>query len=510
MLVQYMKRLCPILIFLLSSVILLCQNKQDYIWPLGLEAAVGDGILLDFNKKPVDISKRMGILGMARGVATIADRNGMLLFYTNGWAVANKEHHVMPNGLGLNDGRYFQEFWRGNWDFGILARQDMIILPDPSDSLGYYIIHKPFEYNPDQDDKPKFTMETMKYSYVDMRLDGGLGDVTKKDSTFFEGQFQSDYLSALANEDNTGWWFMTPARYDSLYYTWLLDEQGISLVDSQAIGPIAHLESFGFAGDARFSPDGSKYAYFNLIDGLSLFDFDRQTGELSHLRRMEWAPTDEYNWASTIEFSPNSRFIYIGNEKELFQLDTWTENLSDGLMLIHEWGELPELSESFFSLGLGPDCKIYCRSGNGSYFFHTIHSPDKLGLACDFIANDVILPNISSGAAFPNVPRFRVDEAEKCDSSITMVNGVNVFWRRDLEVYPSPASEYVTVTLPEGKKGSVNIIDMQGQVVWHEDNLTGTPQVDVSNLPAGLYSVEFVPERNEERVIYTQKVSVVH
>lgn len=141
---------------------------------------------------------------------------------------------------------------------------------------------------------------------------------------------------------------------------------------------------------------------------------------------------------------------------------------------------------------------------------HTIHNPDEKGEACNFMQRDVILPNISSAGAFPNVPRFRVDEAEKCDSTITMVNGISVFWRRDLEVYPSPASDYVTVALSDSKKGSVSIIDMQGQVVWYEDNLTGTPQVDVSDLPAGQYSVEFVPERNEERIIYTEKVSVVH
>jgi len=484
------------------------QNKQDYVWPMGLDW--NGGIVLDFNSKPMSSYPRNGILSMRRTLGMVSDKNGKLLFYSNGWAVANKEHQIMTNGLGLNDNKYFQEFWRSDWVDGGSARQDIIVLPDPVDTMGYYIIHKPFEYNPDQDEKPRFTMETIRYTYVDMRLDGGLGDVTDKDVIFFNGQLQSDYLTAIATEDNTGWWIMTPARYDSLYYTWLLDGEGIELIDSQAIGPIAHLESFDFAGDARFSPDGTKYAYFNLYDGLSLFDFDRATGQLSNLKRLDWDPYNEFNIAGAIEFSPNSRYIYITDQVELHQVDTWENNLKDGLEFIAEWDGFIDLAATtFYAMSLAPDCKIYVRSGSSSSYFHTIHNPDEQGTACNFIQHDVLLPNISSAGAFPNVPRFRVDEAEKCDSTITMVNGVNVFWRRDLEVYPSPANEYITVKIPDQKTGTIHLKNMQGQVVWQQTQLSGQHVIEVCDFAPGLYSVEFLPEQNTERVVYTQKITVV-
>ncbi len=201
-----------IIVFLkiILNTVVCSQNKQDYIWPLGLDW--NGGIILDFNTNPLSSYPRDGVLDISRSVATICDNSGELLFYCNGWAVANRHHEVMPNGLGINDGRYFQEFWRGDWVNGSLLRQDMIILLDPADSLGYFIVHKTREYNPDQDEKPRFTMETLKYSYVDMKLDDGMGDVTEKDTTIFKGRLQADYLTAISMPNKKDWWIINPAQ----------------------------------------------------------------------------------------------------------------------------------------------------------------------------------------------------------------------------------------------------------------------------------------------------------
>jgi hypothetical protein len=59
---------------------------------------------LDFNSgAPVALSD--GQLNTLEGCATIADNNGDLLFYTDGYTVYNKNHTIMPNGTGL----------AGNW-----------------------------------------------------------------------------------------------------------------------------------------------------------------------------------------------------------------------------------------------------------------------------------------------------------------------------------------------------------------------------------------------------------
>ena len=103
----------------------------------------------DFNLRPFEPTTRGGELQFDQNNASICDKDGNLLFYTNGCAVANRHHEVMPNGDGLNVGSFFYDFWGGDCADGYPGSQNITILPDPSYDLGYYIIHKPINYNPD-------------------------------------------------------------------------------------------------------------------------------------------------------------------------------------------------------------------------------------------------------------------------------------------------------------------------------------------------------------------------
>ena len=143
---------------------------------------------------------------------------------------------------------------------------------------------------------------------------------------------------------------------------------------------------------------------------------------------------------------------------------------------------------------------------------HIIHKPDEQGQACDFQEQGLVLPHISSTGSFPNFPRFRVDEEEKCDPSILTFVGETVYWRRDMTVFPNPAIDRITLELPEAyARGEVYVVDMEGQIVMTQElgpEQTGSGFqtsmiLDVSVLPVGSYSVEFVPEDNAERVVYT-------
>jgi hypothetical protein len=108
----------------------------------------------------------------------------------------------------------------------------------------------------------------------------------------------------------------------------------------------------------------------------------------------------------------------------------------------------------------------------------------------------------------PNFPRFRVDDEEKCDSTITLVNGVDIFWRRDLDVYPNPSSDYVDVIIPDDiGGGTLYIITPQGQMVKsvsfkRKEQL----RIDVSELNSGIYNFEILADDNKEKVIYTTRV----
>ena len=493
----------------------LSQLKHDYYWPMGNDQSMDSGVQafeFDFNELPMEPSERDRFFSFDRCIGSICDSEGKLLFYTNGCFIADSNHERMENGDSLNYNNYYELRLNEGCEFGYPSKQDLTILPDPGYDKGYYIIHKPNKIR-DTTEVPYYTTsEEIFLSYVDMSLNNGLGKVTTKRDTLISVKYlQGSHMTAINHDDGESWWILQPSLTPTgnMYYRMLLDETGIAKVDSQAIGPQFIPEIWPTksrsGGHSKFSQDGTMYAYFNLYDGLHLYDFDRETGLLSNGRYLEWAPMAWYNQAGSVEFSPNSKFLYLVNQYELFQIDLAIEDLSEGIHKIADADTsiIDPFTMTFFMMSLGPDCKIYIRPGSSTNVMSTIHNPNGRGQECDLRQADLVLPRTSSAGGFPNFPPFRVDEENKCDPSISMVDGFKVFWRRDLSIYPSPASTSTTVDIPEGMRGWLCVLDMLGHRVWQEEKVTGRATIDLSTLPEGIYSVEFLPEDNVERVVYT-------
>ena len=505
--------LCTALVIILSPTSISGQSKQDYIWFFGKDQNINEegiqGIRFDFNDKPFQPYVATNGLSYDQNNASICTPEGELLFYTNGCAVANREHQIMPNGDSINAGLYFDVLWLGDCKNGYPGVQDITILKDPAYDDGYYIIHKTRDYIPGND--PSRTMRQLKFSYVDISLNSGLGDVTVKNVPFAESKSEKgylwSYLSTIAHSNQADWWIVQPDFDGNLFYTFLLDSDGFSLVDSTRLVGIDFGRNSSASGASTFSPDGKLYAYYNMEEGLWVYDFDRSTGTFSNERSLIVAQ-DPNSTFSGLEFSPNSRFIYLCDADSLFQVDLWEPDLEDGKILIDTYRDNPldQFGTRFFKSALGPDCRVYIRGGSGSKFMHVIHKPDEKGLACDFEMRGIVFPQFISTGSFPNFPRYRIDEDEVCDPTITSLFGDDIFYRRDLDVYPNPVRDNLTIQFPEGHRGHVYIIDMQGQIVWSGDNNNPKTQLDVSFLSSGTYSVEYIPDDNEGRTIYTSLI----
>lgn len=496
-------------VIMLFSSILLGQNKQDYYWGFGFDQDTLPGVQaseFDFNVKPFEPQVRQGGLRFDQNNASICDKDGNLLFYTNGCAVANRIPEMMPEGDSINAGVFFDYIWGGDCRTGYPGTQDITILPDPGNEDGYYIIHKPVEF-----DTAAFEayFEFIRFSYVDLSLDSGYGDVVVKNKVLYQGEVIWSYLTSMKHANGHDWWIINPVFPDG-YLTFLLSEEGLILQETQQ-APLWDRRHTPASGDARFSPDGKKYALFNKYDGLNLYDFDRETGKLSGHQILDFARPESARFA-TCEWSPSSQFLYLIERDTVWQLDTTVEPLIDGLVFIDEYdGSTDPTFPNFKESALGPDCRIYIRPGSSTYTFHVINKPDEKGAACDFVQRAIKLPYISSVGSFPNFPRFRVDDDEKCDPSISSIVGETVWWRRDLQVYPSPTLGPITIELPEGhQSGRLYAVNMQGQVVLDKqlEIATGEVSMDLSNLPEGIYSVEFLPEDNKERIVWTSRVVV--
>ena len=311
---------------LICNVTLLsAQNKQDYYWPFGFDETFINGFEFDFNERPFSPSERIGELGFDQMNASICDPEGNLLMYTNGCAVANRNHQMMPNGDSINAGIFFDDFWRGDCRRGYPGPQEITILPDPANDFGYFIIHKPDSYNPGAENP--FPNDSLQYTYVDLALEDGLGDVTVKNTTFFRGRLVSNYLTPIIHPNQKDYWIINPI-FPSGFLIYYLDDQGLHNRGVHP-GPVWDPIKASSSGFARFSPDGLKYAYFNQYDGLYLYDFDREDATFSNEQHIPGTNPLTGIFA-TCEWSPSSRFLYMSRADSLWQLDTWAESIESG------------------------------------------------------------------------------------------------------------------------------------------------------------------------------------
>jgi hypothetical protein len=485
------------------------SQKEDYHWLGGIETNISGGIngyILNFNEKPtlpeyIDLS-----LGFTDNNASISDKEGNLLFYFNGCAVFNKYGEVMPNGDSINAGVWFDKFWK-DCRYGYPGFQDVLIINDPKNNDAFYLFHKPNIYYPNIDSLQ------LQYTYIDMRKENGYGDVTSKNNKYYETENPMySYFTGIKHQNKNDWWLIQPIKDDSIFLTFLLSKNGIERKGNQKTSQYFDDFRSSASGNAKFSPDGTKYALYNYYDQLHLYDFDRNTGILSNHKKIKIYDPDSINRNlyifSSVEWSPNSRFIYCASSFNLHQVDTWNVNMEEAIVHIDKYnGTLDPFQTRFFLMAQAPDCKIYMTPKNGSYSIHVINKPDELGKACDFVQNGIKLPAQNSGT-LPNFPRFRVDEEQKCDPTITSVFGEAVYFRKNLEVYPNPSFGLFTIKIPEAiVKANVVVSNINGQVLLQKkiDNSI-IEEVDITSFPAGRYNIDVYPEENKKKIFYGKQV----
>lgn len=487
------------IIFLTACLLFSTQSnaqKNDYVWLTG----IGENkAVIDFNGEVVIMEESPLSLPIQGDNASYCTDDGELVFYTNGFAVANANHEIYANGDSLNTGKNY--FVNGDQEkYGRIGMQDIIILPEPYSDSSFYIFHLPIFF----DDENEIRAGSLLYSYLDLKANNGNGEIVEKNVEFHYEEFiLTSYLTAMQVKDSEDWWIIYLKEYENIYYTFRLDSMGINLVHDQDFGG-ERFYNASAGGTAKFSPDGTKYTHFNYGDQLSIFDFDRESGKLSNFKKVIVNDTLPMVFTS-VEWSPNSRFIYVACSFYLYQIDTWNDN---EVTLISIWSGLSDPFPNYYWLMVqGPDCRIYVRSTNGTDSWHVIHYPDEKGEACGFQEAGVRPPNKGSFGNWPNHPRWRVDAEEKCDPSIVTMLGKPIYYVEEMKVYPNPAHDFVNLEIPTGVEGDVELYSVDGQLVKKvyratEENI----MLDVSDLQSGIYFIEFLPSENPERKIYQSRL----
>ncbi|MBK9671330.1 MAG: T9SS type A sorting domain-containing protein [Bacteroidetes bacterium] len=452
-------------------------------WIFGYQGG-GGHILLDFDSSIVQVDTFPANISFKEANSSICDKNGNLLFFTNGICIGNKLLDTMQNGGGLGPGK-FANTWK-LW--GSPLSQAALIIPFPADSNKYYLFHvTATEKNNGDLLPPHQLLETI----VDMSLDSGRGAVTLKNYTVLSDTIMYGKITACKHANGRDWWVICHRTRSTQFYKLLITPQGILGPFAQNIGSPFYE---GIFGQTVFSPDGTHYAYYNLQDGIHILDFDRCTGDFYNPRHFT---TLDSGFISSVAISPNSRYLYASNFLRVYQFDLQAANIQGSMDTVAVYDGFsspqPPFYTQFYLAQLAADGKIYLSSPGGVKHLHVINYPDSANNACGFVQHSLFLKAYNAGS-IPNLPNYFLGplSGSICDT-LNMGNQETVVKQLNLRIAPNPVQDilYIKYT-PQSTSLTLKIYDMNGKKVQHS-KLPPWSQIqsfDVSNFKDGIYQVK--------------------
>lgn len=342
------------------------QNEAN-IWYFGQNAG------LDFNSgAPVALTD--GQLNTLEGCATLCNSAGQILFYTDGIKVWNRNHQVMPNGTGL----------MGHPS----STQSATIVQKPGDPNIFYLVTL----------DAKAQVNGLRYSEIDLRLDGGLGDVNANKNILLYTP-SCEKIAMVKHANNTDIWLITHGYNNNTFYAHLITAAGFNMTpvlsnSGVVVTGVDANDIYKTQGYMKVSPDGSKLALCHqFLDTAQLFDFNNVTGVVSNPITL----LSNYSYQLYgAEFSPNGEVLYVAsNFGSLFQFDLTSFDIPASQILIYT-----PTHANFGALQLGPDGKIYIAQFN-DYHLSIINNPNQLGAACNLQIDGVNLGGQQSQLGLP-------------------------------------------------------------------------------------------------------------
>ena len=355
---------------LLLPLLLFCQNSlaqgQNNFWYFG------DQFGLDFNSNPPTLLYD-GQLQSEENAAAVSTLDGELLFYTNGEQLWNRNHLPMQNGQGLS----------GHFS----AQAGIAIVPFVDNPDRFYLFTaSAIEQDPEQE---------LRFSVVDMDLDGGLGAVAPglKNILLDSGGFQETVYAVHSNCDTTWVLGVLQGSPDRLY-AYLIDEDGLHDPVQSELGHRYFL----------YAESGADLIVLADFSEFGLYTFDPESGEIDFLYSLPVAAP--FNPVRA-HLSPDRSKLYVvegtpATTYTLYQYDLAAGGQPEVLQSKTELATFPVIPRD---VQLAPDGKIYLAPQYippGDYL-SIIHQPDLPGLACDFEKEAILFDGpFPSYGCFPN------------------------------------------------------------------------------------------------------------
>jgi gliding motility-associated-like protein len=290
----------------------------------------------------------------------------------------------MPNGTGLLGG------------VTLSSTTAAVIVPKPGSSNLYYIITV-----------DEFTSNNgVRYSVVDMTLNGGLGDIVAGQKNIFLFQTNEERLEVVPASDGQSYWLLTHNNSNSSFYSFRINNTGIQNT------PVVSTVGSAFQinqGHIKINKQFNKVAMGIGDDSdIELFDFDNATGVLSNPITLNF---NLLSIAYGIEFSPDGKLLYFSDGYSILQLD-----LTQTTALAIQNSAYQVATSQGGVLQLGIDEKIYVAS---KFTIDAINCPNKLGAACGYQTNVIATgPTWGGSTALPKWVYYADDPPLPTSNSI--------------------------------------------------------------------------------------------
>jgi gliding motility-associated-like protein len=362
------RRILLFWVVFLVSLSSFCQNEPAN-WFFGNKAGI------NFSTNPATTQNVNGFYA-SEGSSAISSPAGKLLFYTDGENVYSADNTRMPNGAKLLGAPN--------------ATQSSIIVPKPNSSNQYFV----------------FTLDAgggkngLTYSEVDMTLNRGLGDVTSVKNVSLKSPL-AEKLTAIRHNNGTDYWVLVHGIDNTnkkRFFAYKVTASGPASTPVTSEVGSSHNVGFGSAlGYMKFSPNGEKVAC--VVGGstnsfVEIFDFDDKTGEVTNPMRVDYTTV-----AYGLEFSPDSKRLYVSSGSKIFQyILPQTQNTG---FLVASQKEITA-DANVWALQLSINHKIYaCKQGGK---IGVINSPNNDASTANFVDNSFVLE--SGTVAIQGLPNF--------------------------------------------------------------------------------------------------------
>lgn len=346
------------------------EDQRANIWYFGNNAGI------DFNPLPEDPAKPISnpVMNAPEGTATISDRNGQVIFFTDGDKVWNRTNVEIASGIGGDPN----------------SAQAALIMPVPGDETLYYIFTTKEVYGTG-------TFE-LRYSLFDLKLNGGTGGIVEQNVLLFSKS--TERITGNAN------WLIAHEYGNNSFRAYRISQLGIS---NPVVSSIGSDHSYSAAENGQgYMKLGSqdRLAVVLSTPGVSnvveIFDFADSTGTVTNFRTANL--NNATGQAYGVEFSPGGNKLYTtlqnGNGPGTSQI---VEFAFDSLSIPRL--KTPPINvpgEKLGAIQMGPDGQLYV-AVDGKQFLGTIQVVEDTTLVSGFTPNGFgLLGATNSNLGLPN------------------------------------------------------------------------------------------------------------